>query len=117
EDIGTVDFSRVNPIAGPVYVEGAEPGDALKVTLLDFSPSGWAWTAIVPGFGLLAEDFPQPAMHIWKYAKDCPTPARFGKRARVPLKPFCGTIGVAPAEAGQFSTIPPHAKGGNMDIR
>jgi acetamidase/formamidase len=117
EDIRTLDFSLINPISGPVYVDGAEPGDALKVTLLDFTPSGWAWTAIVPGFGLLAEDFPDAALHMWSYAKDFTTPAMYGPGARVPLKPFCGTIGVAPAESGDFSTVPPYAQGGNMDIR
>lgn len=67
EVLANLDFGRINPIAGPVYVEGAEPGDALKVSMLEFEPSGWAWTAIVPGFGLLAEDFPDPALHIWSY--------------------------------------------------
>jgi acetamidase/formamidase len=117
EDIRTLDFSLINPISGPVYIDGAEPGDAVKVTLLDFQPSGWAWTAIVPGFGLLASDFPNAALHMWKYEKDFKTPAMYGPGARVPLKPFCGTIGVAPAEAGPFSTVPPYAQGGNMDIR
>jgi acetamidase/formamidase len=117
EDIRTLDFARVNPIAGPVYVEGAEPGDALKVTLLGFDPSGWAWTAIVPGFGLLAEDFPEPALILWSYDKSFERPALYGPGARVPLKPFCGTTGVAPAEPGPLSTIPPHSAGGNMDIR
>jgi len=115
--IGTLDFDRVNPITGPVYVDGAEPGDALKVTLTDFESSGWAWTAVVPGFGLLADDFPDPALYIWNYATDFKAPAMYGPDAKVPLKPFCGTIGVAPAEAGAFSTIPPYAQGGNMDIR
>ena len=117
EDIRTLDFSLVNPIAGPVYVDGAEPGDALKVTLLEFEPNTWAWTAIVPGFGLLADDFPEPAIHIWSYEGGFETPAMYGDDARVPMKPFCGTIGVAPGEAGAFSTIPPHDAGGNMDIR
>ena len=52
-DLGKLDFSKVNPVAGPVYVDGAEPGDAIKVTLLEFGPSGWGWTANIPGFGLL----------------------------------------------------------------
>ncbi|MDP7343796.1 MAG: acetamidase/formamidase family protein, partial [Alphaproteobacteria bacterium] len=73
--ITNLDFARVNPVAGPVYVDGAEPGDALKVTLLDFSPSGWAWTAIVPGFGLLADDFPEAALNIWSCDKAFAEPA------------------------------------------
>lgn len=117
EDIRNLDFSLINPIAGPVYVDGAEPGDALKVTLVAFEPSGWAWTAIVPGFGLLAEEFDQPALNIWSYEPGFGAPAMYGSEARVPLKPFCGTIGVAPAEPGAHSTIPPHRAGGNMDIR
>lgn len=117
EAIRTLDFSIINPIAGPVYVDGASPGDALKVTLLSFDPSGWAWTAIVPGFGLLADEFKQPALNIWSYDKNFASPAVYGPGARVPLKPFCGTIGVAPAAPGAHSTIPPHHAGGNMDIR
>lgn len=115
--LGNIDFARVNPIAGPVYVDGAEPGDTLKVTLLGFEPSGWAWTGVIPEFGLLAEDFPKPALHIWSYDRTFATPAAFGKFARVPLKPFCGTTGVARSEPGSHSTIPPYATGGNMDIR
>ncbi|HWG70049.1 MAG TPA: acetamidase/formamidase family protein [Steroidobacteraceae bacterium] len=117
EIIPKLDFGLINPIAGPVYVDGAEPGDALKVTLLGFEPSGWAWTAIVPGFGLLADDFPQAALHIWSYDKTFASPAMYGNWARVPLKPFCGTIGNAQAAPGGHSTIPPYAAGGNMDIR
>jgi acetamidase/formamidase len=117
EDIRTLDFSLINPIAGPVYMDSAAPGDALKVTLLGFDPSGWAWTGIVPGFGLLADDFPEPALNIWSYEKSFATPALYGPGARVPLKPFCGTIGLAPAAPGAHSTIPPHSAGGNMDIR
>ncbi len=117
EDIRTLDFGLVNPIAGPVYVDGAEPGDALKVTLMEFQPNTWAWTAIVPGFGLLADDFPEPALNIWSYENGFDTPAMYGGDARVPMKPFCGTIGVVQAASGAFSTIPPSDSGGNMDIR
>ena len=117
EDVINIDFARVNPVAGPVYVDGAEPGDALKVTLLDFAPSGWAWTAIVPGFGLLADDFPEASLNIWNVDKAFKEPAAMADFAQIPLKPFCGTTGVAPAESGAHSTIPPYATGGNMDIR
>lgn len=116
-DIATLDFGKVNPVAGPVYVEGAEPGDAIKVTLLDFAPSGWGWTANIPGFGLLADQFKDPALHIWKYDAQSLAPAMYGPGGRVPLKPFCGTIGLAPAESGIHSIVPPRRMGGNMDIR
>jgi len=116
-DLAKLDFAKVNPVAGPVYVEGAEPGDAIKVTLLDFAPSGWGWTANIPGFGLLADQFKDPALHIWKYDSTSMAPAMFGPGGRVPLKPFCGTIGLAPAEAGTHSVVPPRRMGGNMDIR
>lgn len=116
-DLAKLDFAKVNPVAGPVYVEGAEPGDAIKVTLLDFVPSGWGWTANIPGFGLLADQFKDPALHIWKYDASTLAPAMFGPGGRVPLKPFCGTIGLAPAESGAHSIVPPRRMGGNMDIR
>ena len=106
EAIANLDFDRVNPIAGPIYVDGAEPGDTIKATLVDLTPSGWAWTAIVPGFGLLAEDFPEPSLNIWSYDTSFRTPAAYSSIARVPLKPFCGTIGLARAEPGGFSTVP-----------
>ena len=98
-------------------MDGAEPGDALKITLLDFTTSGWGWTANIPGFGLLAEDFTEPALHIWKYDRNTLAPAMYGPGGRVPLKPFCGTIGLAPAEPGLHSVVPPRRVGGNMDIR
>jgi acetamidase/formamidase len=117
DDVRRLDFSRVNPVSGPVYVDGAMPGDALKVTLLDFASLGWGWTAIVPGFGLLADEFPDPELNIWSYERSFAQPALYGPGARVPLKPFCGTIGLAPAAPGAHSTIPPHSAGGNMDTR
>ncbi|WP_374332263.1 acetamidase/formamidase family protein [Aestuariivirga sp.] len=116
-DLAALDFGKVNPVAGPVFIEGAQPGDAIKVTLLDFTPSGWGWTANIPGFGLLADQFKDPALHIWKYDATSLAPAMFGPGGRVPLKPFCGTIGLAPAEAGLHSVVPPRRMGGNMDIR
>jgi acetamidase/formamidase len=116
-DVAKLDFGKVNPVAGPVYIDGAEPGDAIKVTLLAFEPSGWGWTANIPGFGLLADQFKEPALHIWKYDAASLAPAMYGPGGRVPLKPFCGTIGLAPAEPGTHSVVPPRRVGGNMDIR
>ncbi len=116
-DLGRLDFATVNPLFGPVRVDGARPGDVLKVTLLEFTPSGWGWTGIIPGFGLLAEDFPSPALCVWRYDASRLAPAAFGAAARVPLKPFAGTLGVAPAEPGLHGVVPPRRVGGNMDIR
>lgn len=116
-DIANLDFEQVNPVVGPIVIDGAEPGDALKVTLLEFTPSGFGWTANIPGFGLLADQFPEPHLQLWHYDTAASPPAAFGPGGRVPLKPMCGTIGVAPAEAGPHSIIPPRNVGGNMDIR
>jgi acetamidase/formamidase len=116
-DIAGLDFGKVNPVTGPVLVDGAAPGDALKVTIKAFQPSGWGWTANIPGFGLLADQFTEPALHLWKYDPVTMAPAMYGPGGRVPLKPFTGTIGVAPAAPGQHSIVPPRRVGGNMDIR
>jgi acetamidase/formamidase len=120
-DVMALDFGKVNPVSGPIFVDGAAPGDALKVTIEQFTPqqadgAGWGWTANIPGFGLLADQFTEPALHVWRYDAGSMTPAMWGK-ARVPLKPFAGTIGVAPAEAGHHSVVPPRRVGGNLDIR
>jgi acetamidase/formamidase len=116
-DVGGLDFGKVNPVTGPVFVDGAKPGDAVKVTIHEFNPSGFGWTANIPGFGLLAEQFTEPALHIWKYDAASLAPALYGPGGKVPLKPFAGTIGLAPAEPGLHSVVPPRRVGGNMDIR
>lgn len=116
-DIAKLDFAKVNPVSGPIYLHDAEPGDAVKATILGYTPSGWGWTANIPGFGLLADQFKDPALHLWRYEKSLGQPAAFGAGGRVPLRPFCGTIGLAPAEPGHHSVVPPRRVGGNMDIR
>jgi acetamidase/formamidase len=100
-----------------VFVDGAKPGDALKVTIGGFAPSGWGWTANIPSFGILTEDFPDPALHLWSFDTGGRAPASYGPAGRVPLKPLCGTMGVAPAAAGLHSIVPPRKVGGNMDVR
>jgi len=116
-DIAALDFSKINPVTGPIYVDGAEPGDALKITIEGFKPSGFGWTANIPGFGLLADDFKEPALNLWHYDATSLAPALYGKNARVPLKPFAGTIGNALAEPGLHTVVPPRRVGGNLDIR
>ena len=117
EDVAKLDFERVNPVTGPIFVDGAEPGDALKVTIEDFGPSTFGWTANIPGFGLLADQFTEAALKIWSLDAARKSPALFSDAARVPMKPFAGTIGLAPAEPGLHSVVPPRRVGGNLDIR
>ena len=57
EVVGHLNFDLIHPLTGPVYVEGAEPGDALVVDIVSIKHKGWGWNSVIPGFGLLAEDF------------------------------------------------------------
>lgn len=112
-----LDFSKVNPVVGPIFIEGAQPGDAVRIRFEEFHTSGWGWTANIPGFGLLTDQFTEPALNIWKYDSTNPTKSEFGPGGVVPLKPFVGTIGLGLSEPGLHSVVPPRRVGGNMDIR
>ncbi|GCE26677.1 acetamidase [Dictyobacter alpinus] len=112
-----LDFSRVDQVNGPIYVEGAEPGDTLEVEIVDLQPADWGWTAVIPGFGLLADEFSEPALKIWKIEGGADGWAEFAPGIRIPMAPFCGEIGLAPGAAGALSTIPPYRHGGNMDTK
>lgn len=105
---------RGHPLTGPIAIRGAEPGDTLVVEILEFQHKGWGWTGFRPGFGLLAEEFPEPHFVIWRLERDM---GSFRPDIRLPLAPFCGVMGVAPKDPGAFPTTPPAAHGGNMDIR
>jgi amidase len=122
-DVAALDFGKINPVSGPIYVDGAEPGDALKITLEGFAPreqegSAWGWTANIPGFGLLADQFTDPALSIWKYDAKTMEPALWGDMGRVPLKPFTGTEIYLPVEvAGAlFSVGDTHAAQGDGEV-
>jgi acetamidase/formamidase len=113
-DVASLDFGRVNPVTGPVFVRGAEPGDALVVEILDVELDAWGWTANIPGFGLLADEFTAPHLRISRLT---PRGAELLPGLFLPIVAFIGTIGVAPADAGDHSIVPPSRQGGNMDIR
>lgn len=114
EDLNNLSFDPIHPLTGPVYVEGAQPGDVLKVTLHHIEMGDWGWTAIVPGFGFLADEFPNPYLRTFELGKDRKS-VSFTDNINIPLKPFPGVMGVAPATDSMLSTIPPRANGGNMD--
>ncbi|MHB8599387.1 MAG: acetamidase/formamidase family protein [Ktedonobacteraceae bacterium] len=112
--LSRLDFSVIHPLTGPIAIAGAEPGDTLEIEMLDIRPKAWGWTGIMPGFGLLADDFPDPYLKVWELQGDH---TYFKPGIRIPLEPFCGVMGVAPAEPGSLDTIPPRLNGGNIDIK
>ncbi len=114
EAAGALDFSLIHPLTGPVYVEGAEPGDALVVDVISIKHKGWGWNAVIPGFGLLGGDFAEPYVHHYKLGE---ITCEFRPDIQIPYEPFCGVMGVGPREAGRFTTIPPRENAGNIDIR
>jgi acetamidase/formamidase len=116
EDVAKLDFEHVNPVSGPVYVKDARPGDVLAIEILEFRPRNWGWTALIPGFGLLADEFPEPWLRISRVEAE-QRKVVFAEGIELPYMPFPGTIGVAPAEPGPHSIVPPSRWGGNMDTK
>src|SRR3954447_5992249 len=116
-----------NPLTGPFYIEGAEPGDTLAVKILELTvDSDQGIGALAPGFGALNATSYTPMLHapvpekIWFYAIDrVKNEATFSAldspfTTRVPLHPFLGCLGVAPALEAR-SSVAPAEHGGNMD--
>jgi acetamidase/formamidase len=110
-----LDFDRIYPLGGPVYVKGAEPGDVLEVEILDLKPGEWGWAGLIPGLGLLAADFPEPYIRYFDLG-DRET-AELRKDIQIPLAPFCGTMGVATDQEGPIDVLPPTKGAGNVDTR
>ncbi|HKE17788.1 MAG TPA: acetamidase/formamidase family protein [Kofleriaceae bacterium] len=118
-----------NPQTGPFYVEGAEPGDTLAVRIIKIEPArSYAVSSSFPGFGalngtdrtaMLGANLPEV---VWRYEVDrarrvARTRSRDGRHSwEVPLAPFLGCLGVAPAVGEVRSTIVPDYFGGNMDL-
>jgi acetamidase/formamidase len=109
-----IDRGRIHALTGPISVEGAEPGDVLQVDVLKVAHKGWGWSSVVAGLGFLKERFSGPYLFHWELDGDV---SRSLVPAAVPLRPFCGVMGVAQAEDGEFRTRPPGNFGGNMDVR
>jgi acetamidase/formamidase len=113
--IAGLDWDRVYPLAGPIAVDGARPGDTLAVEVLDLHTEGWGWTAILPGLGLLSEDFAEPYLRIFDLTAGDVTYLR--DDIAIPIEPFLGTMGVCPAGASAQPVMPPGTFGGNIDTR
>ena len=111
-----LDFDLIYPLAGPIHVAGAEPGDALAVEILGFDLPDWGWACIIPGFGLLPPgEFTEPVLRIFDLTEGDTTELCPG--VRIPIEPFCGTMGVPGAGMRDVPIPPPHAGGGNVDLR
>jgi formamidase len=95
-EVGQLNLNVVHPLTGPVYVNGAEPGDLLEVRILDIEPADFGYTVIVPGFGFLRDEFPEPFIVKWRITNgSAESPDLPG--VRIPGAPFPGTIGLAPS--------------------
>ncbi|WP_446744025.1 acetamidase/formamidase family protein [Silvibacterium acidisoli] len=110
----SIDRGRIHALTGPIFIEGADVGDVLEVQVLEVAHKGWGWTSVIPGLGFLKDRFSEPYLFHWELEGNV---SRSLAPALVPLQPFCGVMGVAPAEHGEFRTRPPGIFGGNMDIR
>jgi acetamidase/formamidase len=121
-------FPYLNPVTGPIRVEGAEPGDALAVHFAEIRPRrDWAVSTTFPHFGALTATGTTAMLHepleerVWVYEVDATRgTCRFEARnsdfsVELPLDPFHGTVGVAPAAGERIMSITPSAHGGNMD--
>ena len=113
--LDNLDWDRLYPLAGPVAMANAEPGDVLAVEVLDIHTQGWGWTAVLPGFGLLPEDFPDAYLKIFDLTNGDYT--HFKDDIVIPIEPFFGTMGVSPAGPEKPAVMPPGPFGGNMDTR
>ena len=95
ETVAAPNLDVVHPLTGPVFVNGAEPGDVLEVEILDVEPDRYGYTVQVPGFGFLRDVFPDPFKVNWDLADGWATaPGLPG--VRIPGSPFMGTIGLTP---------------------
>jgi acetamidase/formamidase len=104
--------------AGPLRLgrrQRAGPGDTLAVEILDIHTQGWGWTAILPGLGLLPDDFPDAYLRIFDLSHG--DVAYMRADIAIPLTPFFGTMGVCPAGASGVPVMPPGNSGGNLDTR
>jgi amidase len=106
-------MDHVNPATGPVYVEGALPGDTLEVHIKKIKLAKQGSCCIIPNFGYLADQFPTGWTRIIPIKDGY---AEFANNIHIPISPFPGTIIVAPA-MGSFSTLTPNTYGGNMDSK
>jgi formamidase len=97
-DAGALDLGLAHPLTGPLFVRDAEPGDVLEVEFLEYESADFGITAVIPGFGYLADLFPDPYVVKWEIAEGLAR-ARELPGVAVPEETFAGVVGVAPSPA------------------
>jgi acetamidase/formamidase len=113
QQLARLDPELIHALNGPVAIRGAEPGDVLVIEIISLEHGGWGWNGVIPGFGLLPDEFAAPYIHHYVLdGENC----IFSDRITIPYEPFCGTMGVALDEDDRFDTAPPRRNGGNIDI-
>jgi formamidase len=95
-DAGRLNLGLGHPLTGPVFVEGAEPGNALEVEFVSYGSDDFGTTAIIPGFGFLADLFPEPYLVKWEIADGLARSEEL-RGVAVPEDMFAGVVGVAPS--------------------
>lgn len=120
-------FPRVNPLTGPIAVEGARAGDILAIHLVSLDPArDWGVATVSPNFGALSGTRSNPNLQpeqeekvwIWRVDRKAGvvTTRAGGKDIRAPLRPFHGSLGVAPPYGEMRASVVPDSFGGNLDI-
>ena len=109
-----INFDLIHALTGPIAINGAKPGDTLKIEILDYVHKGWAWQSINPQKCFLPADFDNFYLYHWDLEAEV---TRSMPGITLALHPFCGILGVQRAESGSFRTRPPGPYGGNMDVK
>lgn len=108
-----IDWQQVNPVTGPFYVLGAEPGDALEIEILEITPANQGVLLVGPGIGLTGALLERPEHRLVKISGSAVV---FAQGINLPCQPMVGVIGVAPLE-GEAATNLPGSHGGNLDTK
>lgn len=113
--LDSIDYDLLNPASGPIFIEGAEPGDLLKVKILDIIVASKGVSAVLKGEGVLGNQVKNPKIRLIDIIDNH---AVFDKNIKIPIDPMIGVIGVAPLEEdGEWATNSPWKHGGNMDTK
>src|SRR5205823_7076209 len=109
---------RGHMLTGPVYIDGAQPGDSLEIRILDLTfPAPFGVNSVWPGGGGIPDEVKTRETFVYRYDMKRKT-ASLKEGIDIPLKPFMGVMALSPpADLGRQSSIPPNFFGGNLDIK